>query len=172
MALFGAIVAVGLGPALWLGAQFGKFDTDPSRPPAAVSDQHSGNDQLLGGSGAGDNATDEDATTVIPAKPRSHARPLTRSPSAKPSASTSSDPDASASPSASSSSDPSHSAEPSTSPSQSADPSGAPSGAGPSDDPSRSPSASPSDQGGGNGGGDGGGEDDGSTPPLNDGGAA
>jgi hypothetical protein len=39
MALFGAIVAVGLGPALWLGAQFGVSDVSPTRPPAATIDQ-------------------------------------------------------------------------------------------------------------------------------------
>jgi hypothetical protein len=36
LALFGAIVAVGLGPALWLGAQFGSVDLTP-KAPAAVT---------------------------------------------------------------------------------------------------------------------------------------
>jgi len=36
VALFGAIVAVGLGPALWLGAQFGTATAVPARP-ATVS---------------------------------------------------------------------------------------------------------------------------------------
>lgn len=49
MALFGAIIAVGLGPAMWLGAQFG-VAPDPTRPPAIVVDRV----QAPGGAGAGE----------------------------------------------------------------------------------------------------------------------
>jgi hypothetical protein len=48
MALFGAIIAVGLGPAMWLGAQFG-VDPEPTRPPAIIVDRV----QAPGGAGAG-----------------------------------------------------------------------------------------------------------------------
>src|SRR4051794_20370842 len=91
MALFGAIVAVGLGPALWLGAQFGRLDAPPPVPPASVSEQHPGSDQLLGGSGAGDNETD----AVITTPPRANDLPLRRTRSTTPSATSSADPDAS-----------------------------------------------------------------------------
>jgi hypothetical protein len=57
MALFGAIIAVGLGPALWLGAQFG--DVSPDRPPAVVVDQV----RHPGGSGAG--AVPDDDPTIL-----------------------------------------------------------------------------------------------------------
>ena len=54
VALFGAIVAVGLGPALWLGAQFGRFDVAPAGTPVPVSHTHAATSQLEGGgSGAG-----------------------------------------------------------------------------------------------------------------------
>ena len=73
MALFGAIIAIGLGPAMWLGAQFGQV-TLPERPPAVISEQQ----QLpapRGGSGAGDAPTDAEA---IRTEPKSNTEPLTR----------------------------------------------------------------------------------------------
>jgi hypothetical protein len=80
VALFGAIVAVGLGPALWLGAQFGTATVVPERPPAVVE---ANQDQKAPG-GAG--AAPEDPV----AKPKTTSRyvPLSGTPSARPSAST------------------------------------------------------------------------------------
>ncbi|MGK5681209.1 hypothetical protein [Actinoplanes sp. URMC 104] len=88
MALFGAIVAVGLGPALWMGVQLGAVQESPVQPPA-VSEQRAeqAGQELLGGTGAGAAADD---TPVTGTRPRSDARPLTTSPSAKPSPSASS----------------------------------------------------------------------------------
>jgi hypothetical protein len=164
MALFGAIVAVGLGPALWLGAQFGRLDAPPPVPPASVSEQHPGSEQLLGGSGAGDNAVD-DTATVIPTTPRAHDVPLHRGRSTKPSASSSADPDASPSPSASESSEPTKSSDPSASTGESTGPStggGHPSG-GPSSVPPSPPASGGS--GDGDGTGSGGNDSDDSTSP-------
>lgn len=42
MALFGAIIAVGLGPAMWLGAQFGQA-TGPTAPPVIGVESDRGN---------------------------------------------------------------------------------------------------------------------------------
>ena len=141
MALFGAIVAVGLGPALWLGAQFGRFEQAPSSPPAAVDRQESGVTQLLGGAGGGDPAI---ATTTISVTPRAHTVPLTDRRSRSPSSTaTDPDPSASASPSGSASPEPSRSSEPTASPSDSP-PTSVP------------PSPPASDPGGGGGGGGGG----------------
>ncbi|MEU7906709.1 hypothetical protein [Actinoplanes sp. NPDC049118] len=64
MALFGAIVAVGLGPAMWLGAQFGQVTQTPDRPPAVTTVQQ--NSTPRGGTGAGDAPTD---TEVIDNEP-------------------------------------------------------------------------------------------------------
>lgn len=74
MALFGALVAVGIGPALWLGAQFGSIDVAPTRPPTVVSEQA---DKAPGGAGA---APEEPAT-----EPTRHTRfvPLSGTPSAR-----------------------------------------------------------------------------------------
>ena len=87
VALFAAIVAVGLGPALWLGAQVSGIKSVPSRPPGVVSDRTTGPRHLLGGSGAGagEKATGNDS--VIRSTPRAHVRQLPNSPSARPSAS-------------------------------------------------------------------------------------
>jgi hypothetical protein len=53
MMLFGAIIAVGFGPALWLGAQFGTTDVIPGRPPVTVEQQA----PRGGGAGAAPDAT-------------------------------------------------------------------------------------------------------------------
>ncbi|MFI7541494.1 hypothetical protein [Actinoplanes sp. NPDC049599] len=97
LALFGAIVAIGLGPAMWLGAQFGQVTLSPERPPAVTSEQQ----QLQaprGGSGAGDAPTDAE---VIQTEPKSNTQPLTRTKKARPVApgSPSSSPSASTGPS-------------------------------------------------------------------------
>jgi hypothetical protein len=84
MALFGAIVAVGIGPALWLGAQFGNLDVSPSRPPTVVSEQ---NIDKAPGAGA--------AAEVPETEPTSPTRyvPLSGTPSARPSSSATADAD-------------------------------------------------------------------------------
>jgi hypothetical protein len=79
LALFGAIVAVGLGPALWLGAQFGSATATPERAPAIEANQ---DQKAPGGAGA---APDEQA--AIKPKPKSGYVPLSSTPSARPSAS-------------------------------------------------------------------------------------
>ncbi|MBO3739765.1 hypothetical protein [Actinoplanes flavus] len=80
LALFGAIVSVGLGPALWLGAQLGAVNLAPSQRPAPVNEQFPGVDMDFGGAGAGDPAVDPMSTfpftpyhrptSTAPAKPR------------------------------------------------------------------------------------------------------
>ena len=79
VALFGAIVAIGIGPALWLGAQFGNLDVTPNRPPAVVSEQKP--DKAAGGAGA---AAEE--PTTEPTR-RTRYVPLSGTPSARPSGS-------------------------------------------------------------------------------------
>jgi hypothetical protein len=80
MALFGAIVAIGLGPAMWLGAQFGQATLSPDRPPAVTTVQQ---DEVAprGGSGAGDAPTDAEA---IRTEPKTNTRPLTRTNNGRP----------------------------------------------------------------------------------------
>jgi hypothetical protein len=60
VALFGTIVALGLGPAMWLGAQFGATDITPVRPPAITVDQV----PAPGGVGAGAEPAEDVATDV------------------------------------------------------------------------------------------------------------
>ncbi|MFI5492975.1 hypothetical protein [Actinoplanes sp. NPDC051859] len=81
MALFGAIVALGLGPAMWLGAQFGEATVTPPRQPSIITQQ---NDVTgpEGGSGAGDSP--EEKARVVRSEPRSNPEPLT--PRTKPAA--------------------------------------------------------------------------------------
>ena len=136
LALFGALVAVGLGPALWLGAQFGAVQIEPHRPPV-VSEQRPASEQL-GGSGAGDDSTGTD-DAIIRTTPRAEVLPLTSSPSAAPSTSA-------PTPSASASSEPtpSESAEPS--PSATSDDPGLPPGDDESDDPTLPPAPPPVDE--------------------------
>src|SRR5690349_15289877 len=102
LALFGAIIAVGLGPAMWVGAQFGVTGTTPNpRPPVAVVDRV----QAPGGAGAGstpERTTDEQVSGTDAQQPRRTTRrapkpipeitattPSTPAPSARPSASSS-----------------------------------------------------------------------------------
>ncbi len=61
MALFGVIIALGLGPALWLGAQFGASGVAPVRPPAITVDQV----PAPGGVGAGAEPEEDIATDIV-----------------------------------------------------------------------------------------------------------
>jgi len=53
LALFGAIVAVGLGPAMWLGVQVARLEVVPPGPAGPVDQTHADTAQLMGGSAAG-----------------------------------------------------------------------------------------------------------------------
>jgi hypothetical protein len=155
VALFSAIVAVGLGPALWLGVQFGNVEVAPNRPPA-VSHVDPGGQELLGGRGAGDDTTTENGT-VVKTKPRANVRTITSSPTTSPSARPSpSDPGPTGTPSkpADPSDDPTATpTDPAPDPTEpSDDPTIPPEPPGGGDDPSRNPSE-PAD-GGGNGPGE------------------
>ncbi|GAA4925252.1 hypothetical protein [Actinoplanes utahensis] len=71
LGLFGAIVAVGLGPALWLGAQLGVVNRPPQQRPVQVEQRIPGVEMDFGGAGAG-----EPAGEVDPVAPYSY-EPLT-----------------------------------------------------------------------------------------------
>ncbi|GIM97014.1 hypothetical protein [Paractinoplanes toevensis] len=88
-ALFWAIVAVGIGPAMWLGVRLGAVEVAPSNNPAVVGERTSGPDRLVGGTGAGDSPLDDPA---VNATPRGRVLPLTSSASPSPSAATSTSP--------------------------------------------------------------------------------
>lgn len=118
LALFGAIVAVGLGPALWLGVQFGSVEQKPVNNRPEVIQQTPGGTELLGGTGAGE-ATSTPDDHEVKTTPRRNGEPITRTPSRKPSVS------------------PSPSAKPEPGPSTPASP-----------DPSTGPSSPASDPGG------------------------
>jgi hypothetical protein len=77
MALFGAIVAVGLGPAMWLGAQFGNAIETPVKP-AAVTSEHSpaARPADKGGEGAGSVPTGTDTDSGLPTE-RTEIKPFT-----------------------------------------------------------------------------------------------
>ena len=130
MALFGAIIAVGLGPALWLGAQFGRIPTQTITPVTVVVQDPAR--VTPGGTGAGSDekvpaGTDTDVRRFIthtPSAKPTRVAPRTKVPTASPSAASAkpspsavetSVPDVSVSPSATESS-----ASPSPSPSASA----------------------------------------------------
>ena len=89
MALFGAIVAVGLGPAMWLGAQFGATSATPSRPPA-VSSELQPNQAPTEQKGGGAGSAPEDPSLVVKTRPQANDRPL-HSASPSPSASATAD---------------------------------------------------------------------------------
>jgi len=84
LALFGAIIAVGLGPALWMGVQLGgPQQPGPARAPAAnVQDTENTRQDQLGGSGAGADSSDNSPVDV---DPRGNVLPLTSEPTADPS---------------------------------------------------------------------------------------
>ncbi len=107
--LFGAIVAVGLGPALWLGVQLGAVDAPVDRPPVVIREQMPAAENDQGGSGAGEESDTVGPTAgwVLPLS----AQPTTISPA----------------PSAGASATPSRVSSPSSSPPVSAEPSEEPS---------------------------------------------
>ncbi len=80
MALFGANVAIGLGPAMWLGAQLGETTLTPSRPPAMTVQQNT-SPEPKGGSGAGDAPADQ--TQVIRTEPRAETQTVRTGPKIK-----------------------------------------------------------------------------------------
>ncbi|GAA3344572.1 hypothetical protein GCM10020358_48350 [Amorphoplanes nipponensis] len=88
LALFGAIVAIGLGPAMWLGAQFGQVTLSPDRPPAVTTVQNEV-EAPRGGSGAGDAPA---GTETIRSEPKADTQPLTRTKNARPAATRSASP--------------------------------------------------------------------------------
>jgi hypothetical protein len=118
LALFGAIVAVGLGPALWLGAQFGNVTVSPGKAPTVISEQQP---DVGGRAGA---APDEPATK-LETKPRSEIKPLSDRPSPRPSKSATStapepDPDSTTEPPATT--EPTPTDEPTTPPTENTTP--------------------------------------------------
>ncbi|GIE87957.1 hypothetical protein [Actinoplanes regularis] len=108
--LFGAIVAVGLGPALWLGVQVGAADAPEGKPPVVIRQQVPAAETDQGGSGAGEES-DTPGPTAGWLLPLSTG---TATVSAAPSVATS----ATSSPTPSPSSSPTPSAEPSEAPSE------------------------------------------------------
>ena len=93
LALFGAIVAVGVGPALWMGVQLGGGQVTPANPPAVSEQRPADSKELLGGTGAG--APDESGGggSLIDSEPQGNVLPLSKSPSAKPSPSAGGEPE-------------------------------------------------------------------------------
>ena len=78
LALFGAIVAIGVGPALWMGVQLRAVpDGNPARPPVVSEQGAEKAGQQLGGRGAGEQTDNRQVT-----EPRGQILPLTTSPSA------------------------------------------------------------------------------------------
>jgi hypothetical protein len=123
LALFGAIVAVGVGPALWLGAQLGAVNLTPGQRPAPVEEQFPGADLDFGGAGAGDLADDGPVVTYSYSPPASPVPKLVATSRTSPAPVVSPKPPASSapptSPSASASSPPVEEEEPSADPSTS-----------------------------------------------------
>lgn len=151
VALFGAIVAVGLGPALWLGAQFGRFDVAPPGPPVPVDRTHDATTQLMGGSGGGENQLgDGNTNSPVRVKPRAHTEPLAVSPSATPSSRPTDIPSTSPSHGSSAPSD-----GPSATPSESTGPIESGGGNGDGSSPPSSPAGESSSPSGGDNGGTG-----------------
>jgi len=128
MALFGAIVAVGLGPAMWLGAQFGNATYVPTSPPAVSSEHKPQQNQDKGGAAG---SAPQDPTVILNTDPQADIRPLNQeTPRALPSAShTKSHGQPSAEPSATSAT-PAPTDDPGTPPTKSTDPADPPSGGG------------------------------------------
>jgi hypothetical protein len=98
MALFGAIVAVGLGPALWLGAQFGNLDVTPNRPPTVVSEQKVDKAPGAGAAAEVPEAEPTKPTRYIPLSGPPSARPSSSATAVEPDDSQSSEPPASVEP--------------------------------------------------------------------------
>jgi hypothetical protein len=144
MALFGALVAIGLGPALWLGVQIGSVSVTPPRPGVVQSEQKVEPPKLKGGEGAGE--TPDDPEVAPQPKRKQHSTPATRAPRAEKSVSPSAQPVESA--------DPSPTEEQTTKPADDEST--------PPDDPSDDP---PGDDGSGSGGDDNGDGGDAPAPP-------
>ncbi len=112
IALFGAIIAVGLGPAMWVGAQFGTAIDVPARPPAVTSEHGTQRKTQDKGGEAG---SAPDTAVIIRTTPEAVTKPLsavTRRPGSsrrtpKPAGSSSAPASSSASPSPSESTPPS-----------------------------------------------------------------
>jgi hypothetical protein len=139
MALFGAIVAVGLGPAMWLGAQFGAMAATPSRPPA-VSSELQPNQAPTQQKGGAAGSAPEDPSVVLHTKPGANYRPPHSTPSPSPSASSTPDrpdPGDSTTDPTEATSSPSPTGEPSTPPTESTSE--------PTDPPTVPPSPPPTD---------------------------
>jgi len=128
MALFGAIIAVGLGPAMWLGAQFGNSTDVPTSPPAVRSELNPDQNQNNGGAAG---SAPEDPSVIVEPTPRANIKPLDDARTARPSSSPSRKPPGkpSAGPSASSST-PSPSDDTTTPPAEPTDPADPPPGGG------------------------------------------
>jgi outer membrane biosynthesis protein TonB len=151
LALFGAIVAVGVGPALWLGVQFGGVQQAPVNNRPAVIEQKPVGTELFGGSGAGA-APSTPENHEVKSVPRRNGEPIakTKAPKKASSPSPSAEPEPSKSPSPSTSPDPSSSGDQG----QSEQPSDPPT----SDDPAVPPDPPTGDDGSGNGDGGSGGD--------------
>lgn len=133
MALFGAIIAVGLGPALWLGAQIGAVNLAPNERPSSVGEQFPDNDTGVeldfGGAGAGQIPEQADPVTRYDLNPATSRpmRPDADMVGSRPSAQPSSSAPATAGPSPSVSGTPSaEPSEPSTPPTESTETADAP----------------------------------------------
>ncbi len=155
MALFGAIIAVGLGPAMWLGAQLGAIAASPHQAPVVSSEQQPNEAPEQQGSGAA-GLTPEDPSIVLETKQRATHHPLRPAVSRSASASSATDephPVASSSAPSGTISSPSPSAHPSMPPTEvTTEPSDPPTeddsggaGAGGSVPPSPPPTSSPQD---------------------------
>ncbi|GLY96713.1 hypothetical protein Acsp02_39670 [Actinoplanes sp. NBRC 103695] len=81
MALFGALVAVGLGPALWLGVQIGDVPVTPPKAPVVQSEQKPGAGDTHGGAGAA--AEDPEPEQAPERKPKAEYLPMTSEPEPK-----------------------------------------------------------------------------------------
>ncbi len=73
MALFGAIIAVGLGPAMWVGAQLGTAVDLPARPPAVTSEHGT---QAKTQEKGGEAGSAPDTSVVIRTTPEAVTKPL------------------------------------------------------------------------------------------------
>ena len=67
LTLFGAILAVGLGPSLWLGAQLGSVNVAPNERPSTVGERFPESDVDFGGTGAGATTDQADPIVQLPA---------------------------------------------------------------------------------------------------------
>jgi hypothetical protein len=73
LALFGAIIAVGLGPAMWVGAQFGHAIEVPSAPPAVTSERGPQQKTQDKGGSAG---SAPDTSVIVRTTPEAVIKPL------------------------------------------------------------------------------------------------